>query len=266
MRLRSITGELWQARIVLSLFAVAGSFVGILLAFHVGLLPPKLEARRYEVMTATVMALIDTPRSQTIDLSGSSGADVGILADRANLLASLVTQAPLTREIAAQAGVPARLLVGVPEKRLGRPIDEGPKVLGAAVSADDKRAYVLHAKVPLVPEGATPIIEIQAQAPDRAGASRLANATVIALRARVRDVAAAQAVPPSRAITVTQLSSPRLAAVAHGFGPIAVGVATVFFLMLGCGGVLFASLLRSNWRRSGELARGQRSWPQQAGR
>jgi hypothetical protein len=253
MRLRWIADELWRGRAWLLAAGVAAIVAGILLAFRVSLLPPQLEARRYDVAAATVLAVVDTPQSQAIDLSGSTGVDVQVLSDRAKLLADLVTQAPMTQRIAARAGVPARLLVGVPEKRLGKQIDEGPQVLGAAVDPDDRRAFVVRAKVPILLEGATPIIEITTRAPDRARAARLADATVAAMQARVREVASAERIPEPRAITVRQLSSPRLTAVAHGLGAAGAMLAALLVFGAGCGAVLLGSLLRSNWRRSAEL-------------
>lgn len=253
MALRWIADELWRNRAWLAAAAVAAIVVGILLAFRVSVIPPQLEARRYDVTSATVLAIVDTPQSQAIDLSGSTGVDVQVLSDRAKLLADLVTQAPMTQRIAARAGVPRRLLVGVPEKRLGKQIDEGPQVLGAAVDPDDRRAFVVRAKVPVLLEGATPIIEITAQAPSRRSAARLANAAVAAMRARVREVAEIQRIPPARAITVRQLSSPRITAVAHGFGVAGAMLAALLVFGAGCGAVLLGSLLRSSWRRSAEL-------------
>jgi hypothetical protein len=261
MRLRWIVGELSRGRAALSVAALAAVVAGILLTFRVGLVPPSLEGRRYEVMTATVLALVDTPQSQAIDLGDSSGADVGLLSDRANLLAGLVTQAPMTQLIAARASVPARQLVAVPEKRLGKQIDEGPQVLAAATNPDDPRALVVRAKVPILPEGATPIIEITAQAPGRATAERIANATVTALQARVREVAASEDVPATRSVTVSRLSSPRVVAVAHGLSPFGAVLVSLLVFGAGCGAVLLASLLRSNWRRSAELERSPRSIP-----
>jgi len=170
-----------------------------------------------------------------------------------------VTQAPMTQLIAARANVPARQLVAVPEKRLGKQIDEGPQVLAAAMDPDDPRALVVRAKVPILPEGATPIIEITAQAPGRATAERIANATVTALQARVREVAASEAVPATRSVTVSQLSSPRVVAVAHGLSPFGAVLISLLVFGAGCGAVLFGSLLRSNWRRSAELERSPRS-------
>jgi hypothetical protein len=217
--------------------------------------PPRLEPRRHEVTTATVLALVDAARSQAVDLNGTPGAEISVLADRASLLASLVTRAPMTQQIAVQAGVPPALLVGVPEKRLGRRLDDGPQVLGAAVNADDPRAYVVRAKVPILDEGATPIIQILTQAPTRLAAARLANATVAALKARIEAVADTQGVPRGRSLTVTQLSSPRIATVERGLGMRLAAMAALVVFLLGCGAILLASSLRSAWRRAGDLQR-----------
>jgi hypothetical protein len=49
--------------------------------------------------------------------------------------------------------------------------------------------------------------------------------------------------------------------VAHGLSPFGAVLVSLLVFGAGCGAVLLASLLRSNWRRSAELERSPRSIP-----
>jgi hypothetical protein len=211
--------------------ALLGILTGILISYRIGL-PPKLESRRHTVATARVMVLVDTPRSLVIDLASRS--DVATLSDKARVLANLVTRSPLKERIADLAGVPRDMLVPVRERRLGRPVAEGPNVTGAVIGQRDRRAYVLRAIVPTLVEGDTPIVEVQTQAPDIAGAVRLANASIAGMQSQLALIARRQAVPPARRVVLRQQNPPLAQIEQRGPSTRLAVIGGAFAFLVGC--------------------------------
>jgi hypothetical protein len=76
------------------------------------------------------------------------------------------------------------------------------------IAQRDRRAYVLRAIVPTLVEGDTPIVEVQTQAPDIAGAVRLANASIAGMQSQLALIARRQAVPPARRVVLRQQNPP----------------------------------------------------------
>jgi hypothetical protein len=253
MGLVAVLRELWQFRVLVAALALLSLVVGILMTYRVSA-PLSLESRQYEVGIASARALVDTPSSQVVDLGGGTGADVGTLSARANLLASLMTSSPIKDDIARRADIPIELLVTPATPSVGvAAADASRNVTGAVVTADDPGAYVLRSSVPTLQSGEIPILAVDAQAPDAAGAAKLADQAVAVLRSHLENVAGSEAVPHKRRVTVRQLGPARSATEVRGPSRLAALAAALLAFVGGCGAILGILHLRRGWRQASQL-------------
>lgn len=232
----TILRELWQRRIYVGVAAGLAILVGGMLAYRLSL-PP--ETRQYDVGIATTHILVDTPQSQVVDVSPKGSGSLG---SRANLLANLMTEGEVKAAIARRAGLrPNQLLAGV-DTGTGLP----PDVASAAGSRDvhllTTRPESNSAGVPL------PIIELDAQAPDPASASRLASAAVAGLRSYLDSRAASENVSAAHRLDVRGLGEPQVADAVRGPGRLVALGAAVFVFLLGCAAILIAPAIARTWR------------------
>jgi hypothetical protein len=218
--------------------------VGLLGTFRVT--SDGLESRRQEVGYARAAAVVDTTRSQAVDAK-SNGSTITVLADRAVVLADLMTRSPMREEIAQRAGVPLeQFLVQRPmngrEQRLTIP-----EVSRAKVGEGDRDAFILHVGVNPLVEGASPIIGIDVRAPDADRAARLADAAVAELQAEVAQRTIA--LSPKRRVNVTALEPATRGTAIVGPAPALAIFAALVTLVLGCGVTLLAGRLQLRPRR-----------------
>jgi hypothetical protein len=159
---------LWSRRLLIA----AGAVVAIALALAVGRPAPGSSA------VARTRVAVDTPTSQLLE-SAPAGADT--LPWRASLLAHLMATEPAKRQLAQSLGV-RRDQVAVIDTALSAP--QIPASLPQ--SAADAAAVTIAPYVLTVSLGDTriPVISIAAAAPDRGGATRLANAGVAVLESQ----------------------------------------------------------------------------------
>jgi capsular polysaccharide biosynthesis protein len=252
MELVGMLRVLWRHRLLVVVAALVAVLVGLGVAYRIGF-PPKLESRQYTVGVASLTALVDTPRSQIVDLSGKAGADIGTLAARASLLASLMTSSPIKDEIASRAGVaPDRLIAQSP---FGTPPGAPPSG-GASVSISDPKANILTAKIPNLESGEIPIIAVSTQAPDSAVAARLANESIAVLKAHLQTVAGIDKVPDARRVVVRQLGRADAATVSRGPARTVAVAAAIFVFFLGCVAILGVFALVNGWRQATDLEPG----------
>ena len=162
MELLPLVRMLWSRRYLL----VAGVVVAIATAFAVGSQPPASSA------VAWTRVALDTPTSQLVE-SAPVGADS--LPWRASLLSHLMATDATQRQLALRLGVaPDR--VAVVDSALVAPLIPASMPKKAADAAAITGApYVLTVAVK---DRSLPVISINAAAPDRAGAERLAQAAV----------------------------------------------------------------------------------------
>jgi hypothetical protein len=189
---------LWQHRSVVTIALILSVVGFVVMTFHV--VPPRLfEPRAQRLGTATTTVLVDSSRSQAIDVRTNAIAE---LAYRAELLAGLLMK-PVTRDaVAGKLGLPPdRVILDPPTIAASGP--DGP------VDTSDPRAYVLRAAVPKFDGGDNQIMQITTRAPTPAAAAQLADASVATLRTRVGSIARAQRTPRGRRLVVTQLEPPR---------------------------------------------------------
>ena len=97
-----------------------------------------------------------------------------------------------------------------------------------------------------------PIIEIEAQAPDRAGASRLGAAAIEGLRDYLDSTAARQRVPDADRLQVTGLGAPQADVEVRGPGPVMAILVMLLVFGLGCASLLLALAVARKWRAASE--------------
>lgn len=162
MNVLAISRLLWRRR----LFVGLGALAAVALGFAIGGPKPSASA------LARTRVVLDTPKSQLID-SAPRGADT--LPWRAGLLTHLMTTEGVKQALAQRLGVPHDQ-VAVVDPTLTAPIVQASLPQNAAeTAARNFEPYVLTV---FMKDASVPIISIEAAAPDRGGAARLAEAAV----------------------------------------------------------------------------------------
>jgi hypothetical protein len=236
----TILRELWRRRILVGVVAAVAILVGLLLSVKVSL-PP--QGRQYDVGIASGRILVDTPKSQVIDVAPKGSETLGV---RASLLANLMTEGGVNAAIAREAGLrPSQLRAGVESE------GELPPVLSNA--AGDPNAHLLTTRLAINPDGAPlPMIEIEAQAPDEQQAARLASAAVTGLDDYLDSKAAGEQVADAHRLEVTGFGAPQVREETRGLHPLIAIAAALFVFVIGCGAILAFSSLARGWREASE--------------
>jgi capsular polysaccharide biosynthesis protein len=243
---------LWRRRIIVAAIGVFAVFIGLYVAYSFSP-PTSLKSRQYHVANGSASALIDSPKSQVVDLGSADalGVDVSSLDSRATLLASLMTSSPLKEEIAAKAGINPTELIAISPAMLD-PAPGTPVVLPDTSNPNSK---VLRATIPTLSSGQVPMIQVSTQAPEPGQAARLANAAFAVLQKHLQDVAATDGVPAGRRVTVRQLGPATASESTRGPGKKMAVVFMVLIGALGCGAILLLEALVGGWRAARELER-----------
>ncbi len=238
MEFLSIWRILVRARVFVGLGVIAAALAGLAV---VGVLPVGPAAAGSQTIgVARTQVLIDTPQSLINDL----GARADSVGAQTWLLSDLLTGEEPSAAIARAARVsPDDLAVinGV----MRAPTKISPLAVRASQLSTRARKYTVAVET----STELPIITLQAAAPDRATAQRLAEAAttqltaLAAARAPSPDAAlAVKPIEPVRAIDVTEAGPPRV--------PLALLAFTVVFAMCCAGIVIGAGALRW-WRGNG---------------
>jgi hypothetical protein len=240
MQTVTILRQLWRLRLATALIALVSVAVGTLVVAKFSF-PATLQTRKYEVGIANVRILVDTPESQVVDVAPRGSDTLGI---RANLLANLMVDGDVKAAIGRRAGLASSQFFGIAESATDPGAQTPP--------SDPRRAVVFRTKVSTTPDGSRlPIIEVEAQAPDTAGATRLANATIAGLQDYLNSKAAQDNVRDARRLRVGGLG----VAEAHMAprGPrLFYGIAAALFLFgLGCFTMIGGSRLARAYRAAG---------------
>jgi hypothetical protein len=246
---------LWRHRLLVAAWAVVSIAVGVLMTYQVKG-PTGFSSRQYTVGLGSARALVDTPRSQVVDLGTKTGADIGTLAARANLLASLMTSSPLKDEIARRTGVPDDTLVTPSTASAG-----GAGAAAPTAGASGKDAVTLKASVPTLDSGEIPIIAVETQAPDPAVAAKLADQAIAVLQEHLDEVAGTEAVPVGRRVVVRELGKARSTVATRGPSKLLSGIAVIFIMLIGCGAIVAISAGVRMWRSLSESESGPPSAP-----
>jgi hypothetical protein len=223
MEILHVLRTLWRRRTAAAFGVLAAAAV----LLHGGHSAPSSSGVAY-----TRVAL-DTPRSQLVH-SAPVGADT--LGWRASLLAHLVASDATRRAIAQRAGIPARQ-VAVVDPTLALPAVPAslPKAVAEATAAVPA-PYVLSV---YEPDGSLPIIAIQAAAPHRDGAARLARAAAAVLEAQGSAARTAEMQP----FVIQSVAPVHARTVVTGGGLLRTLVKTVFVLVVWWAAVALAPRL-----------------------
>jgi hypothetical protein len=232
----TILRDLWRHRFVVVAVYLVALIAGLAVIYKISFLPPTLESRNYEVGVATARILVDTPSSQVVEVAPKGSDTLGV---RANLLASLMVDGVVKSAIAQRAGLRPNQLVGVTDAAT----EPGP-----VPAPPGPRAFVLTTKVLTNNSGdQLPIIELDAQAPDRAGAARLAGAAIAGLRDYLDSRAALQQVPDADRLQVTGLGAPQATTQVRGPAKVLAIAAVILIFALGCAAILGVLALVRGW-------------------
>lgn len=219
----TILRDLWRLRLAVVVIAVLAVLAGMALVFKL----PSLESRKYEVGVATARILVDTPSSQVVEVAPKGSDSLGV---RANLLASLMADGVVKSAIAERAGLAPEKLVGITEAAT----EPGPVAKPAG-----PRDFVLTTRVLMNTGGEQlPIIEIDAQAPDRAAAAKLGGAAIEGLSDYLDSTAALQQVKDADRLKVSGLGAPQAVTEIRGPSSMMAIVAVIFIFALGCAALL----------------------------
>jgi len=233
---------LWRYRVLVALSVIPAVAVVLVLAHG-----------RYTVGNGAASALVDTYRSQTVDLGAQTGSDIQTLVARAALLSSVMTSSPIKDEIALSAGIRPDRLISVSTAAPGPP---GAGATGGQVSAPSPKATTIRATVPELQSGAIPIIVVKTQAPTAAQAQRIADASFTALIAGIDTIAGNNSVAKPDRLVVRRLGAATATTVQKGPSIIAAAAAGVALFGLLCLLILGAYALVHGWRRAAALERG----------
>ena len=214
---------LWRRRILVSLGAVLAFAVAVKVGAGVS------DGRAL----AKVGVLLDTPQSQ---LTNVDPPRVESLTWRANVLSLLLATEPARRQLAREAGIPAQQLAVV-DSDLATPIVPA-SLPATAAAANPGEVYLLSVHS----DAMIPLISLDAQAPDREAAARLAEAA-----AHVLKISAAPAdLPEARSFIAEPIGPITTRSVAAGHRTLRMlGVAIVLFGLWCVGIVLVSAIARS---------------------
>lgn len=229
MELAQILVQLWRRRLAVAAVAAFAVVVAIALAYKISIFPPGVSHRSTSNGTAETHILVDSPRSSVADLNRSFDP----LTARAQVLAQLMTTAPVIDRIAKIAGVPASAITASDDNStLNVPTSEVEPT--ASIRSSDITRESLHYRITFRAEPEQPTVTVFGQAPTAAGAIKITNAAAKGAAEWVRDTQNRQLVPDSRRTQLTQLGAATGGTVNAGASRIVAALAFVVILGVGC--------------------------------
>jgi hypothetical protein len=184
---------LLRHRVLLAIAVVLAVFVCLLVTFQL----PSLKSRNYNVGVATASILVDTPRSQVVDVNPLG---IGGVSATANLLAVVMTQGDVKASIAKNAGLQPSKLATISASAAG-PQTSVPD----SVARDPGAGILITNTLTNAAGNQLPVISIEAKATDAAAAARLANAASSGLLSYLTSTAAAERIPQRARLRVTSM-------------------------------------------------------------
>ena len=240
--------DLWRHRRYVACVCVLAVLAAVLVTFM---------SPSYDVGTASAQVLVDTQRSQVVGASSSmtaaGGQALGTLGTQANLLADLMVEGTIKAEIAQSAGLKPNQLIGV-SAAVSVPSSSGPSSVSVPSGPN---VFALTTQILTDNAGFTtlPIIEIDAHAPDRDKAVRLASAAVAGLQAFVNSQAADERIPTADRLSIMSLGISQATTQTSGSSPLIGVVVALVVLLLGCASILWILALIRGWRSAAERER-----------
>lgn len=196
--------------------------------------------RGYTVYRASTDVLLDTPRSQAVDV-GTTGEqndtvpEIDILATRARLLGNLMASGPVEEAIARRVDVAPDRLIVVPPPDLEAD-DSSP---ASKTSEDAAKADAIALTV--TTDSTLPIIRIVGQAPDEETANLLVAGASKELEDYLGSVASADEVPEIQRLEVDSIGLYPAIAQSGGPGGVAAILAGLLVLTVGWGAIVVVS-------------------------
>ncbi len=221
--------ELWKRKFWVLPVIVVAVAAGLVVA-----------SRGFTVERASTDILVDTPRSQAVDI-GTRGQQsetvpqIDTLATRARLLGNLMASGSIERAIARRAEVPLDRLIVVPPPDTDAA--DSADALPDAKDANEPDATVLT----VTTDSSLPILHVVARAPSAATAERLAGGAVAELKAYLGSVAANDGIPEAQRLDVHEIGVQQAVTSPGGPGVGAAVAVALSVLALGCAVIVIAS-------------------------
>lgn len=228
---------LLRHRVVLVIGAVLAIFVGLLITFQL----PSLKSRNYKIGVATASILVDTPRSQVVDVNPLG---INSVAATANLLAVVMTQGDVKDSIARNAGLVPAKLATISASAAG-PQTSVPD----SIARDPGAGILLTNTLTNAAGNQLPVISIEAKAANARAAARLANSASTGLLAYLTSTAAAERIPQYARLRVTSMGPAQAQEQTQGPSPMLALLAGILVFGLFVGGILAASSLAGAFRQ-----------------
>jgi hypothetical protein len=240
MQTVTILRELWSRRLWVGVVAVVALAIGFLLAFHISF-PP--QSRSSSVGAATARILVDSPRSQVVDILPKGSTTLGA---RASVLANLMVEGDVKKAIADRAGLRPRQISAVAITP------------GETTQVSSSKDYSLTTTVLTnTDQIELPIIKVDTRAPTPALAATLANAAVGGLSSYLDSKAAAEKVGAAERLQVKTFGAAQGTTASSGPGRLLALAAAIFIFLAGCALILASSALARAWRREIVAERGE---------
>ena len=232
MQTVTILRELWHRRLLVGVAAALAVVVGFLLAFRISF-PP--ESRSASVGAATARILVDSPRSQVVDITPKGSQTLGA---RASVLANLMVEGEVKKAIALRAGLRPREIsaTAISPGDVTKPSSSKDYSLTTSVLTNTDMIEL-------------PIIKVDTRAPSPALAAKLANAAAGGLSEYLDSKAAAEKVGADERLRVKTFGAAQGNTASRGPGRLLALAAAIFIFLGGCAVILICSALASAWRR-----------------
>jgi hypothetical protein len=228
----TILRSLWRYRLAVGAVALIAILIGWMVAYRLSL-PP--ERRAYSVGIASASILVDTPKSQVVEVD-PEGSDT--IAARASVLSNLMVDGEIKGIIAKHSRLPADKIVASTQAAAAAdppPLDAESLALTTSLATTSDMSDL-------------PIIRVQTQAPDVRRAIELANASVAALGEYLDSKAVDETVPDARRLRVRALGTAQGHTAMRGPSRVLAIVVALLVLVAGCALILITSALARAWR------------------
>lgn len=243
MRLGANLRELTSSKLGLTISSIVALVVAAQVTFSISLIPPGFERRSVDIGSASTHVLVDTPQSTLTDLRQDI-YEIRSLSQRAVILGNIMTSSPVRDFIAKRAGVPADQIAAV-----GPLTPDQPHAITAA--GNERRTTDIlkrpnEYRLSIQANPTVPVLDVYAEAPNTAAATKLANGAVDGLRDYLDVVADKRGTPAEDRVQLEQLGRAR-GGVINGAG---LAIAVVVFVLVfaaSCAGVLLATRIRRGW-------------------
>jgi hypothetical protein len=247
MELAQILKTLIDRKLAVAAVVALAVLAALATLYHVS--PSGLQKRSYEYGAAQVQMLIDSPRSQLIDLSQETPP----LSIRAAVYAQFMRSNGVKQEISRVTGVPADAIVAQAPTTTESGTQNLPRA--EAARANEVRQAGDQYRLLFDYQPDLPIVSIYAQAPDARAAAKLADGAVAGVRAYVAQLEARDRVAPKDQTQIRELGPAEGGTVNAGVNPIMALMAFLGVLVAGCGTILGVVALRTGLRRLAMEAR-----------